>query len=174
MAHHFGRIMQMGYVVADLDAAARHWSQVLGVGPFFVADAIPYETVHFRGRPIALSTRVAIAYHGDMQIELIQQVSGDPSTFTEFVQRRGGGLHHVCALTDDLGGDVAAWAARGVPVLQGGRTAVGIGFAYLDTGGGFDGALLELVEGRRGLLRYFETIRKAADEWDGREPLRMA
>ena len=37
----FGPVMQTAYVVRDLDAAMAHWTGVLGVGPFFVTDAVP-------------------------------------------------------------------------------------------------------------------------------------
>lgn len=33
MSRHFGKITQNGYVVRDIGAAMRHWSDVLGVGP---------------------------------------------------------------------------------------------------------------------------------------------
>jgi hypothetical protein len=33
----FGAIRQSGYVVRDIEAALRHWTSVLGVGPFFYA-----------------------------------------------------------------------------------------------------------------------------------------
>ncbi len=35
MSRLFGDVRQNGYVVRDLEAAMKHWTQVLGVGPFF-------------------------------------------------------------------------------------------------------------------------------------------
>ncbi|MFN6979945.1 MAG: VOC family protein, partial [Gemmobacter sp.] len=101
-AGRFGPVMQLGYVVPDLDAALRHWSGTLGVGPFFVTAAVPYAELTFRGAPVAAETRVALASHRGMQIELIAQVAGGRTVFSDFLARRGGGMHHVCALTDDL------------------------------------------------------------------------
>lgn len=163
----FGQIMQLGYVVDDLDAALDHWVRVMGVGPFFVADAVPYAEVHYRGAPTDAETRVALASHQGLQIELIQQTGGGRSVFTDFVARTGGGLHHVCALTQDLDADLVSWRSRGIGVLQGGRTKAGIPFAYLDTDPDDKGRVLELVQPSRGLLRFFETIEKAAETWDG-------
>lgn len=171
MSRFQGPIMQVGYVVDDLDAAIRHWAGTLGVGPFVVAESIPYETVSFRGRPLDLETRVAIAYSGALQIELIQQISPQPSVFTEFRTRHGTGMHHVCALTSDFDADIAAWKARGVEVVQGGRTRAGIDFAYLDTDGGFGGAMLEIVTATPGLMRFFDRLRNAAEAWDGEDPI---
>jgi catechol 2,3-dioxygenase-like lactoylglutathione lyase family enzyme len=165
----FGPVMQMGYVVPDLDAALARWTGVMGVGPFFVAD-VPMDGTQFRGSPVSGAMRVALAVHGGMQVELIQQVSGGRTAFTDFLDRRGGGLHHVCALTDDLDRDLAVWAARGVGVLQGGRTAAGVAFAYLDTDPDDAGGVLELVQPTPGLTRFFARITAAADGWDGTNP----
>ena len=129
----FGEICQLGYVVPDLDAAVDHWARVFGVGPFFVSSRVPYAQVHYKGAPSDVEISVALASHRGMQIEIIQQVAGGPSMFSAFVDRTGGGLHHVCSLTDDLEADVAAWQARGVGVLMGGTTTAGVPFAYLDT-----------------------------------------
>ena len=168
MTAHFASIMQLGYVVDDVDAAIEHWAHKLGVGPFFVTERVPYAQVTFRGAPCDAQTKVALASHRGMQIELIEQVAGGPSIFTEFLARRGPGLHHVCALTDDLQTDLEAWSARGVEVLQGGSTTTGIGFAYLDTDPDDAGRVLELVHASAGLRRFFDRIEAAADQWDGR------
>lgn len=167
MSQRFGKIMQLGYVVHDLDAEVDHWTRVMGVGPFFVTGTVPYDTVTFRGAPCDAETRVAIASRDGMQIEIIQQTGGGASTFTEFLEATGGGLHHVCALTDDLEADIAAWAARGVDVLQGGVTKAKIPFAYMDTDPDNRGRVLELVQPSPGLLRFFDKIETTCAGWDG-------
>jgi hypothetical protein len=103
-----------------------------------------------------------------MQIELIQQIGGGASSFTDFMMETGGGLHHFCALCDDLEADLAAWDRRGVGVEMGGATEAGVPFAYLDTDPGRQGFLLELVQPTKGLLRFFEKIEAAAETWDGK------
>lgn len=166
----FGDIMQLGYVVEDMDAAIDHWTRVLGVGPFFVSSRVPYAEVQYRGAPCDAETAVALSSHKGMQIEIIQQVAGGPSVFSDFIARTGGGLHHVCALSDDLEADLAAWKARGVDVLQGGHTTAGVPFAYLDTDPADQGRVLELVQPSDGLRRFFKKIDATAESWDGREP----
>jgi len=168
----FPPIMQLGYVVRNLDAALDHWVKALGVGPFFVTPHVPYAEVHHRGRQIEIETRVAIAYHGALQIEVLEQTGGDVSMFTEFLDRRGGGLHHVCAVTDDLAALTARFAGRGVGVLQGGQTAAGIPFAYFDTDPDDTGRVLEVVQPTPGLTRFFDKLQVAASGWDGTDPIR--
>jgi len=36
MSRKFGAIRQIAFIVRDLDAALRYWTETLGVGPFFV------------------------------------------------------------------------------------------------------------------------------------------
>lgn len=167
-----GVIVQMGYVVADLDQALVHWTQTLGVGPFLVTPNIDYAELHYRGRPIQIRNSVALASWHGMQIEIIQQTGGDDSMFTDFIARRGGGLHHVCALTDDIDADLAAWKARNTGVLMGGRTAAGIRFAYLDSDPQDEGRVIELVQPSPGLKKFFGRLDSLAADWDGTQPVR--
>jgi len=167
MATGFGDIVQLGYVVTDLDAAVAHWTQVLGVGPFFVSKHVPYAEVHYRGEPCDAQISAALSSHRGMQIEIIQQVAGGVSMYTDFTANTGGGLHHVCALSDDLAADLAHWKERGVGVQMGGSTKAGIDFAYLDTDPDHQGRVLELVQPSSGLLHFFKKIETAAETWDG-------
>lgn len=167
MAAGFGDIVQLGYVVTDMDAAIEHWVRVLGIGPFFVSKHVPYAEVHYRGEPSDVQICVALSSHRGMQIEIIQQTGGGPSIYSNFIEETGGGLHHVCALTDDLAADLDSWKQRGVSVQMGGSTAAGIPFAYLDTDPDNQGRVLELVQPSPGLLRFFGKIETAAGNWDG-------
>jgi hypothetical protein len=40
MSRLFGEIRQLGFVVKDIEAAMRHWADVLQVGPWFLAERI--------------------------------------------------------------------------------------------------------------------------------------
>lgn len=164
----FGRIMQLGYAVPDLDAAVDHWARVMGVGPFFVAGQVPYAEVHYRGQPCDAQISVALASHRGMQIEIIQQTAGGASLFSDFVAETGGGLHHFCALCDDLEAALADWRARGVDIAMGGTTTAGVPFAYMATDPANRGGILELVQPTDGLLRFFDRIEAAAANWDGK------
>lgn len=168
MGSRFGKIMQMGYVVDDLDAAVDQWANVLGVGPFFIMETVPYASVTYRGKPCNAETSVAISSHAGMQIEIIQQTGGGESIFTEFLSATGGGLHHMCTLCEDLEADLAAWAKRGIEPLQAGVTKAKIPFAYLDTDPDNQGHILELVRPSPGLLGFFDKIDEASASWDGR------
>ena len=58
MSRIFGEIRQNGYVVRDIDSAMAHWSQVLGVGPWFYAEQVPITDFFYRGEPFVGSADV--------------------------------------------------------------------------------------------------------------------
>jgi hypothetical protein len=72
--------MQMGFVVKDLDAAIRYWTEVLNVGPFIVIEnAIAGRRVVRRGSETNMELTLAFAYMGDVQIELVCLSNDAPS-----------------------------------------------------------------------------------------------
>ena len=40
MSRFFGKVCQNGYVVRDIEAVLKRWTEVLGVGPFFYCDRV--------------------------------------------------------------------------------------------------------------------------------------
>ena len=140
---------QVAVVVRDLDEAMRRYSETLGIGPWrvytFTADWIRDMT--FRGRKQSYSMRLALADVGDMSYELIEPLDG-PSTYREFLDARGEGLHHLGYFVEDLDAAIADMDARGFAVLQGGR-GNGVdgdgGYAYFETDDAL-GCILEAIE----------------------------
>lgn len=102
-----GPATQLGFVVRDLDAAVRHWIDVLGVGPFLFLDqgtGRPPNPSWFRGEKVVVEMRLGFGFIGDVQIELIEQVNDAPSPYTEFLASGREGLQHLgyCAPDYDL------------------------------------------------------------------------
>jgi hypothetical protein len=166
-----GPIVQNGYVVRDLEAAAHHWANKVGIGPFYMLEHVAYGPSYFRGRPLALDMSVAIAQWGDMQIELIQQHDDAPSIYTEFSARHGEGLQHVGVLSDHLDDQLRVLAAKGVEPVQWGATANGMRFVYVGTDA-HPGGMVEIIENGPAVAAFFGKIRRAASTWDGTRPLR--
>jgi Glyoxalase/Bleomycin resistance protein/Dioxygenase superfamily len=183
MSMKFGPILQNGYVVRDWRRAAEWWSDVMGVGPFFVMEHLEFRRCEFRGQPATIDMSVAIAYSGEHQIELVQQHNDAPSIYTEFLAGSPEGLQHVGVMVDDLAGTLArlGWADR---VVQQGETVVGQRFAYCDLRGagagpagapyaGHEGAMIELIEVNDTARSAFEYMKKTAREWTGERPIRL-
>ena len=61
MSRIFGSLRQNGYVVRDIEAALKHWTTVLGVGPFFYVERARIADLQYKGHPSAAEVHVALA-----------------------------------------------------------------------------------------------------------------
>ncbi|MEM1412567.1 MAG: VOC family protein [Pseudomonadota bacterium] len=170
MSLRFGPILQNGFAVYDWRAAAHHWLDVMGVGPFFVMEHIEFEWCEFRGEPADIDMSVAIAYTGGQQIELVEQHNDAPSIYTEFLSANEPGLQHMGVFVDDLQATLDAYELRS-KIVQQGRTTAGVNFAYVDTIF-HNGTMLELIEVDEKIRGAFDYMRGAAESWDGDKRLR--
>ena len=170
MSRIFGNIRQNGYVVRDIQAAMRHWTEKLGVGPFFYVKVAPIESFHYMGKPSGCQCAIALANSGDLQIELIQQLNDEPSMYRDFLAAGREGLQHVAYWTEKMDEDLARVAALGYRVGQSGTVGENGRFVYYATEA-HPGTVVELSEisGRKGQL--FRAIREAAANWDGNNPI---
>ena len=93
-----GPATQLGFVVRDLDAAVRHWIEVLGIGPFLFLEegtGRPPNPSYFRGEEVRVEIRLAFGFIGNVQLELIQRVNDAPSPYLEFLAAGREGLQHL-------------------------------------------------------------------------------
>lgn len=166
-----GSIRQIGYVVEDIERAMRHWSAVMGIGPWFYAERVPVRNYTFRGRHYDIHNSVALANSGDLQVELIQTRSDTPSMYREFLRAGRSGLHHVAFWTERFDEDLARMLRAGFRVEMGGEVGENGRFVYFDRED-HPGTVIELSEvvGPKG--RLFRMIREAAANWDGSDPIR--
>jgi hypothetical protein len=165
-----GPIVQSGFVVDDWESAARHWSGVLGVGPFFVVRKIEFAECFYRGAPVELDLTVAIAYSGDHQIEISQQHNDAPSIYSDFLKHNAPGLQHVGVIVDDVDRALDEAGLRS-KVVQHGTTTAGHRFAYADTGH-HNGTMVEFVTADEKTRDIFRYMKDAAANWDGTRPIR--
>ena len=110
-----GEVMQLAFVPEDFDAAVTHWTQVMGVGPFFLIEGIHLEGMKYRGEPTEAVFDLALAYWGDLQIELIRPRDAHPSIYRGDYGATGNGLHHVCASSSTTSPTPARCARRKGP-----------------------------------------------------------
>lgn len=165
-----GPVMQNGFIVPDWRAAALHWAEQLGVGPFFVVEHVEFSECRYRGEPTDIDMSVAIAYAGSFQIELVEQHNDAPSIYRDFLHANAPGLQHVGALSEDLD---AALDLNGLRerIIQDGVTSAGQRFAYVDTIL-HNGTMLEIVETDAAMRQGFDYMERAAANWDGSRPIR--
>jgi len=166
-----GEVMQIAYVPADFQAALAFWTDTMGVGPFYLQPNLSLPGMRHHGKPSAPVFSVAIAYWGDVQIELIEQHNDAPSIYRDWRERGGEGVHHTCLLVDDLAHARAVCEAAGALIAQEAAFPAGGGVIYVDTGGG-PGTMVEIVQPNDGTRRRFATMKAASIDWDGTQPVR--
>ena len=121
--------VQIAWVTRDLDATEKALTTLLGAKKWIRIAGVHFgpDTCTYRGRPADFVADISFSYAGDTQLELIAPVAGD-SIYTDFLDRVGPGLHHICIEADDL---ERALTERNAEVVQRGVMAGGIGFAYV-------------------------------------------
>jgi len=133
----FTKLAQIGFVVRDIEKYAGFLTEVFGIGPFRVIDYPPAnrEDVirYYHGKPADFTARLAFANVGEMELELIQPVSGENIWF-DFLEEHGEGIHHIRFNVTDIDQTTAYLEERDVPVLQmGSGLRPGTFFKYFDT-----------------------------------------
>jgi catechol 2,3-dioxygenase-like lactoylglutathione lyase family enzyme len=133
-----GPVVQVAWVTDDIEATERLLAEQFGVAAWTRIPEVVFgpEATTLRGEPVEMVLHVSLGYAGDLQLELIQPVSG-PGIHREFLDAHGPGLHHVCFEVDDVDAACRASEAAGVPVLMRGSMMDGeIEFAYVDGSAG--------------------------------------
>jgi catechol 2,3-dioxygenase-like lactoylglutathione lyase family enzyme len=160
----YGPIIQNAFIVPDIDAAIDYWTGVMRVGPFFKFPKIEFSVADFRGKPQVPNFEAAIAYSGDLNIELIKPIG--PSIFKEFLDAGRKGVQHVAAFVEDMQVAQAAIQAVGGKRVQGGTVADGSMIAYFEMGGA-ENVVLEIAYLKPPALGLFAAVKQAGASWDG-------
>jgi catechol 2,3-dioxygenase-like lactoylglutathione lyase family enzyme len=136
----FTNVFQLGIVVKDIDRATERLTS-LGIGPFKERILPPREET-FRGQPFDGVVKISCARAGDMEIELLQPVSGK-SPHREFLEAKGEGIQHIACYVENIESHLERLTGQGVEVLLRARFPGGGGIAYVDLGFGL---IVELVD----------------------------
>lgn len=173
MSRLYGNAIQAGYLVDALEPAIAFWTRTLGIGPFFIMPPPQFTWLRHDGQDAARTDiigQVALAHSGNIQIELI--VPGPaPSTYRDFLDAGGKGMHHVGMASERFDEQREAAIAAGMAVATEGasqRTR----FAYLQPPPGAPGPIVELIDMVPVMTEIFEHVRAASQEWDGSDPVR--
>ncbi|MCY3880125.1 MAG: methylmalonyl-CoA epimerase [Rhodobacteraceae bacterium] len=130
-----GRLNHVAIAVPDLDAAASCYRDGLGAKV-----SAPEDFPEF-------GVTVVFVELENTKVELLAPL-GDSSPIAGFLQRRGGGLHHLCYEVADIETARAQLLKQGFRILGDGPARPGahgkpVLFLHPD---GFDGTLIELEE----------------------------
>ncbi len=167
-----GAVMQIAYVPADFDAALRFWIDIMGVGPFFVREHVQLEKVLYREEVSCPDFDMALAYWGNIQIELVRQHNDAPSIYADWRASGLYGVQHLCVMVEDMVQTRRMVALQGATIVQEVFMPADAGEAiYVDFGGG-PGTMIEYLCLAPSRIAGFDAMRAAASQWDGKDPVR--
>ena len=110
--------IQINIIVKDIESAAKDWANLLGIDVPEVRDSHleGNENYTYRGKPVSGDLKVCNIDMGNFVIELHQPAGGE-SSFQEFLEKHGNGVHHIGF---EVGGDrdavIESLAANGYDV----------------------------------------------------------
>lgn len=128
------KINHLGIATKGIDEALQFWSDALGL------ENVHTEVVEDQ------KVKVAMLPIGESRIELLEPTSDD-SPISKFLEKRGGGIHHIAVEVDDIEATLAKLRAEGL-VLIDEKPRIGaegclVAFVHPRSSGG---VLLELVQ----------------------------
>lgn len=176
MSYLLGNPAHTCYVYPDFQKALAKFAAA-GIGPFFILDEVG-GMGDYRGEQKPFTSQVAFVYSGEACFEIITPNVGGISAYNEYLDRNpGGGLHHIAYYSDDFEGDMQKMAQAGHPltlVVDMRDPATGFQIEiYTEPTGMEDPVFIQLMH--RGLFdKWFEAMRQAAADWDGKDPYRDA
>ena len=128
------KINHLGIATKGIDEALKFWSDALGL------ENVHTEIVEDQ------KVRVAMLPIGESRIELLEPTSED-SPISKFLEKRGGGIHHIAVEVDDIVASLAKLKSQGMRLIDDepriGAEGCLVAFVHPGATGG---VLLELVQ----------------------------
>ena len=128
------KINHIGVATNGIDAALAFWSDALGL------ENVHTEVVEDQ------KVRVAMLPLGESRIELLEPTSDD-SPISKFLEKRGGGIHHIAVEVEDIEASLAQLKAKGARLIDEtpriGAEGCLVAFVHPSSA---NGVLLELVQ----------------------------
>lgn len=164
-------IIQVGYLVPDIEAAVHKWVKRTGAGPFFIYEHFKPEWITHRGAAAEWDHSAAFGQWGKIQVELIKVHSISPPSLGEQFNADIEGIHHLTWFSEDVQGESDRLAELGWPDVMQIQMSTGTRSAFIDARADL-GHLIELYP-QSGLVgAHYDAIARAAVDWDGARPLR--
>jgi methylmalonyl-CoA/ethylmalonyl-CoA epimerase len=92
------KLLQVGIVVKDLDKTLQYMKECFGIVPFQSGVWPPENRNDMRryyyGKPSDFTAKIAFVDMGNIELEIIQPLSGC-NIYSDFIEKRGEGLHHI-------------------------------------------------------------------------------
>ncbi len=140
-------LCQVGFVVHDIEAMAKKYSEAFGLPKPEIIQLPGYDKAKttLNGKPSEATAKLAFFRTGQLVVELIEP-DDKPSVWREHLDKHGQGVHHIAFRIDDTKTSESALAEHGLKVEKQGLYADGSGmYSYLDSSAQL-GVVIELLE----------------------------
>lgn len=128
------KINHLGIATKAIDEALKFWGDALGL------ENVHTEIVEDQ------KVRVAMLPIGESRVELLEPTSDD-SPISKFLEKRGGGIHHIAIEVDDIVAAISQMKEKGAKLIdetpRTGAEGCLVAFVHPKSSGG---VLLELVQ----------------------------
>jgi len=127
------RMVQVGLIVKNAEESAKRYAAIFGlpVPPVSLTDAADKSHIQYRGKPTQAQAKLAFFNMGSLQLELIEPVGG-PSTWREFLEKKGEGVHHIAFIVPDTEAEAKILSEHGIGLVQKGDYTGGR-YAYFES-----------------------------------------
>ena len=125
-------IDHIGIAVKNIGQAGKFYTEILGLKIEDIEN-VADQKVNVAFIPIT-----------DSEVELLESTAPD-GPVAKYIDSKGEGVQHIAFTVDDLAGETAQLAARGVRMIFDAELPNGARIAYYDTGGVAD-MMIELVQ----------------------------
>lgn len=161
-------IIQFAYTVDNIDKGMRRYTELLHIGPWFlIGPFVPAKGV-YRGAVTKMKISLAVAFAGEVMVELIAQHDTQASVYQETLNARGAhGFHHWAIGVRDFDATVAQYKVQGYREAFSDISPRGVRIVYLDTSSDLPG-MLEIIEMTSDVEEQYRRMYEAARRWDGK------
>lgn len=137
---------QVAIIVRDIEHAAKKYAELFGLPAPAIIETAGFDQARtqYRGRPTEGRAKLAFFDMGSLKLELIQPLGG-PSTWQEFLDQHGEGIHHIAFEVKGMDDVLVRLESHGIPTVQRGDYKGGR-YAYVDGQPAGLGAVIELLE----------------------------
>ena len=161
-------IIQFAYTVNDIENGMRRYAELLHIGPWFLIGPFVPAKGLYRGTVTKIKISLAVAFAGEVMVELIEQHDAEPSVYQETLKARGGhGFHHWAIGARDFDSTVEEYKSKGYREAFSDISPRGVRVVYLDTSADLSG-MLEIIEMTADVEGQYNRMYDAARTWDGR------
>jgi 4-hydroxyphenylpyruvate dioxygenase-like putative hemolysin len=139
------KMVQVGIIVKDIEKTAADYAEFFGIDTpsVQITDGYDKAETEYKGKPSEARAKLAFMDFGSLQVELIEP-DEHPSTWREYLDEHGEGVHHIAFFIKDTKEKVAALNAKGFPLDQKGEYTGGR-YSYVNTKSALK-TMIELLE----------------------------